>query len=172
MALFRWRNTKGFTLIELMVVVAVLGIVAAIAVPNYLRYQARSRQSEAKVTLAQVFVAETAYYSEQSFYGNFNQIGIAISVASNRYGYRTGAAGPGGGPSTSTAGLDLIGPCCALVLQAEQLGMQALNSAPGIPAGFTATATANLDSDGTVDQWYVNDIKAGVNRALPDDVLS
>jgi type IV pilus assembly protein PilA len=166
------RNSKGFTLIELMVVVAVLGLVAAIAVPNYLRYQAKSRQAEARTILGELFVGEVAYYGERSYYGDLNQIGFLLQSATNRYGYRSGAAGPAGGASTATPGLDLINPCCAFALQAEQLGIQAINSAPGASAGFTATATANLDNDFTIDQFFVNDIKGGIQSPNPDDVVS
>ncbi|MGH7256560.1 MAG: type IV pilin protein, partial [Nitrospirales bacterium] len=79
---------EGFTLIELMIVVAVLGIVAAIAVPNFLRYQAKSRQAEARTNLGGTFVAEVSYFGEMSRFGSFNEIGFSIAGISNRYSYR------------------------------------------------------------------------------------
>ena len=44
------RNRQGFSLTELMIVVAIIGILAVIAIPNFLKYQARAKQSEAKPT--------------------------------------------------------------------------------------------------------------------------
>ncbi|WP_414645174.1 type IV pilin protein, partial [Candidatus Deferrimicrobium sp.] len=51
------KGKKGFTLIELMIVVAIIGILAAIAIPNFLRFQAKSKQSEAKTNLGGIFTA-------------------------------------------------------------------------------------------------------------------
>src|SRR5512134_4000997 len=66
-----WKNKKGFTLIELMIVVAIIGILAAIAIPNFLKFQAKSKQSEAKTNLKAIFTAETAYFGEMNQYGDF-----------------------------------------------------------------------------------------------------
>jgi type IV pilus assembly protein PilA len=156
-------NDKGFTLIELMIVVAIIGILAAIAIPNFLRYQAQSRQAEAKTNLGGIFVAETSFFGEQSSFGNFQQIGFALAGASNRYTYRTGAASPAGGASSNTTGLDMIS---GVPLVSAQGTPAALNS----QAGFTATAAANLDNDVTLDQWHVNDIKQNLQIADSNDV--
>lgn len=58
----------GFTLVELMIVVAIIGILSAVAVPNFRKYQAKSRSSEAKVQLAAAFTAEQAFYGDFGIY--------------------------------------------------------------------------------------------------------
>jgi len=59
---------RGFTLIELMIVVAIIGILAAIAIPNFIRFQARSKQGEAKANLKSMFTAERSFYQEKDRY--------------------------------------------------------------------------------------------------------
>ena len=58
------RKQEGFTLIELMIVVAIIGILAAIAIPNFIQYQMRSRTSEAKTNLSAIKTAELAFQAE------------------------------------------------------------------------------------------------------------
>ncbi len=58
------NNKSGFTLIELMIVVAIVGILAVITIPNFLNYQAKSSQVETKTSLGAIFVDMTAYSAE------------------------------------------------------------------------------------------------------------
>ncbi|MEK6713510.1 MAG: prepilin-type N-terminal cleavage/methylation domain-containing protein, partial [Nitrospirota bacterium] len=64
----RKDREKGFTLIELMIVVAILGILAAIAIPNFMRFQAKSKQSEAKTNLGAIGTTAEAWRTENDTY--------------------------------------------------------------------------------------------------------
>ena len=85
------KSQKGFTLIELMIVVAIIGILAAIAIPNFLTYQMKSRQSEGKVNLGAIKTSEIAFQAERGCY-----LGIpAMTVAQG------GVVAPAAGASTA-----------------------------------------------------------------------
>lgn len=64
----RRRNDSGFTLTELMMVVAIIGVLSAIAIPNFLRYQARSRRSEAYANIVSIVRAQKSFFAERDGY--------------------------------------------------------------------------------------------------------
>ena len=68
------KVTKGFTLIELMIVVAIIGILAAIAIPNFLKFQCKAKQSEAKTALKAIYTTQLAYNGEFGSYLDLTQL--------------------------------------------------------------------------------------------------
>jgi type IV pilus assembly protein PilA len=69
------RSTKGFSLIELLIVVAIILIIAAIAIPNLLQAKLAANESSAAATLHTLHSAETTYYSAYPTIGYANAIG-------------------------------------------------------------------------------------------------
>jgi type IV pilus assembly protein PilA len=127
---------SGFTLIELMIVVAIIGILAAIAIPNFLKFQAKSRQSEAKTNLKGIYTVETAYKGEFGYYSNSFE------------GLGWNAVGP------FKYALSVGGPIYGLLLP---LTDAVNNDPPGAgDSSFTAVAWGNIDSDTLCDTWQVN----------------
>lgn len=72
------KNSGGFTLIELMVVVGIIGILVSVTVPQYRKYRNRALQSEAKIALASVYTLEKSFYGEYGAYiASFDAIGYS-----------------------------------------------------------------------------------------------
>lgn len=79
-------KNKGFTLVEVMVAVAIVGVLAGLAVPNYFSNIAKGRQSEAKIALASIYAAEINFGIETGFYsGCLRQLGYIPISGDARY---------------------------------------------------------------------------------------
>ncbi len=152
------KSNKGFTLIELMIVVAIIGILAAIAIPNFLRFQLKSKSSEGKVNLAAIRTAEESYLAEFGVY-------VAAGVAPN-----TGIPGSSKVPFVEVAAIGADFNTLGWTPEGQVFFQYAVNGNVGL--SYTATATANIDATGATQQWgYVKEIGTtgagvvGVNAA-------
>lgn len=82
------RPQKGFSLVELMIVVAIIGILAALAVPKFQSFQAKARQSEAKNNLSHLYTLQMSYYGDNDTYVAVAKIGVDACTATNEIGFR------------------------------------------------------------------------------------
>ena len=88
------KNQKGFSLVELMVVVAIIGILAAIAIPNYQKFQRKSQQVEAKTMMSGLYANQITFLNEwNALSAAFDQIGFEAIGDSPKYtvGWVTGS---------------------------------------------------------------------------------
>lgn len=147
------KSRKGFTLIELMVSVAIIGILVALATGSFLSYQAKVKQAEAKTNLGAIGELALAYKAEYDTYVT-NWTGIGWQPKGNtryRYWYnRTDAANT---PTLPEAGINYTDP----------------GSAAGNDT-FTASAEGNIDNDARTDQWLYNQTRSFT--ILQNDVIT
>ena len=144
---FLGKSRKGFTLIELMIVVAIIGILAAIAIPNFIRFQLKAKTSEGKVNVAAIRTAEEAYFSE---FGKY--VAAAVSPAAN-------------GKTTKVAFVE-VGSGFSNVGWAPE-GQVYFNYEVVISAASTAyiaDAGADIDGNNTNQSWgYVHPAPGGTH---------
>jgi len=145
------RKDKGFTLIELMIVVAIIGILAAIAIPNFMNFLAKTKRSEVKYNLSAIYKCQISHFGENNaFSSSFNTIRWRPEGKIYYYTFTMG---------TEYYGLSI-----------------AVNPIPGgftfgaSTNSFTVLSWGNIDTDPMIDVWTINDRKDMVNVGTNDDL--
>ena len=142
------KNIKGFTLIEVMIVVAILGIISAIALPSYLEFVRKGKRTDAKVELLRIAQLQESYFVQNLSYAKnlttgAGGLGLGASVKSEQEEYTMTLSSLT--PSTCT-GLAGANACTGFTIKAEATGSQASDTKCG---DFTLTNTGVKGRSGT-----------------------
>jgi type IV pilus assembly protein PilA len=166
--------SKGFTLIELMIVVAIIGILAAIAIPNFSKFQARAKQSEAKANLKGIYTAKQTQFGEKDTYVcATGAVAVTPGLAGSDWSDATAVScfcdwRTEGQPrytyvcTDSATNVDrlattLVGGAGTVSGSTSCDNMKAAGDASGIDTEFKIFASGDLDSDANCDQWQIDE---------------
>lgn len=170
------KNQTGFSLIELMIVVVIIGILSTIAVPQYQNFQKKAKQSEAKANLGGLYTTLRTFQAEwNQFYGDFRALGF--DMAGNlQYNVGFSAShvnGPPNHPDPKFRNLPSVQHnatqrCKAAITTDCKMDPYAakynvigtkISAIGAANQQFTAGAIGNIDNDATVDNWTIDEAK-------------
>jgi type IV pilus assembly protein PilA len=148
------ERSQGLTLIELMIVVAIIGILAAIAIPNFIRFQLRSKSSEGRLNLAGIRTAQAGYFADSGFY-------VACSSAPMASGTPPGNRKVAFPACSNNPPLSTDPGFCFIGWQPEgdvlfNYAVATNGAVPMSGAQFFAAAQSDIDGDGNLSAMGIN----------------
>lgn len=150
----RIKDSKGFTLIELMIVVAIIGILAAVAVPAFMKYMKRARTTEAAPNLKKIFDGAKGYFEkgqQTDRTGDLLPHEFPTSVALTP---STKCCSQTGGKCVSTDWENATWAAIGFEISDPHVFQYRFDSdGEGTDASFTAGAHADLDCDSTMSTY-------------------
>ncbi|HZN93127.1 MAG TPA: DUF4190 domain-containing protein [Myxococcales bacterium] len=161
---------KGLAIAGIVLPLVGIPIQLAIAVPNFIKFQSRAKQSECKSNLTSAYLAERSYFAEkQTYTPNIAEIGFSPERG-NRYAYfffdvgqveDRSTATPATTPGAVGVGVDTFKHKDARPLAFGDLPSLAGEVRPGVhgqcpECSFVVVCAGNVDSDATLDVWSIS----------------
>lgn len=148
---------KGFTLLELMIVVAIVAFLASVAIPRYFTYFAKAKQAEATMLLASLHTAQQAYWAEHGSYAN--KLSGPDSINWQPEGYN------GGGKKATfyyTYGFNFSGAQEGVNYFTGKLETPAdsLGACKADKEGFLAKAAGDITGKNRIDVWSIDESRS------------
>ena len=163
--MFKLRKKEGFTLIELMIVVAIIGVLAAVAIPAFINYVKRSKTSEVANNLKLMFEGAQTYYQQERWGQGVISMGAAamantnctVATAAAMYtASNSKVAVDWTSESPSFMSLDFA-PSDPLYYEYNiTTGMAGCGGAPSTDGVYTFNANGDLDGDMTQSNFEIS----------------
>ena len=145
MKLRKRSGQRGFTLIELMIVVVIIAILAAMAIPRFMRASVKSKQTEAKLVLKQIYTMQRAYRQEKDTYY------------------------PGGGGTVVAQAGGAFGALHVEIMTPAYYSYSVTGDVTSFSATAGSASPTGLDDDATLDIWTID--QTGNLTVTTDDAV-
>jgi len=168
----RTKRRDGFSLVELMIVVAIIGILAALAIPRFQQFQSKSRQSEARSNLAHIYTLQVSYNGDNDTFSNYGclSLGGATNVITNSVASCGGASSGVWQDSKACNTTNEIGfrvtDCKKVRYIYSNIGNQNKFTATAVEIDAGATTSRRVFPGCTSaksDTWQINEVKSLYN---------
>ena len=174
----KFNRRSGFSLVELMIVVAIIGILAALAIPRFQQFQSKSRQAEARGNLAHIYTLQVSYNGDNDTFSGAAQTAGCLTIgggSTKTCTIRTAASWDTYNTCNTTNDIGFRITDCKKVrytYSQSSLQNQFTTTASEMDAGTSANRRVFPGCSGTNDVWQINENKELYNQNLPTALQS
>lgn len=156
------NKNHGFTLMEMMITVAILGILSAITVPSYVKYVQKSKRTEAKTEILRIAQLQESYYVQNLSYalalngtGGLGFSGSSLTTESGLYSVQVTGFDGDADNSTTCSGTS-ASPCIGYRIEATPVSGKGQDNDTDCAGGFRLTNTGAKRAKNSTDSDWSN----------------